>query len=214
MSAKTKTILLTILTVVAGLGPLATDLANLLTNAGQPGVATAVVKIASALVAVAGALKLAYSDTLSSRKVTTILPPPLPLLCLCLLLGGCLSSAPLVPVTSANTDQVSTCQATASAHNGFVVAGMVLGGLDTGLGVAAGADTNTSQKTGFAVGAAAGAAAITTVASLAALYASNFAESNCSSVVGPLPVATPVADAAPPPLDAGAADAFPPGVSK
>ncbi len=148
-----------------------------------------------------------------SSQGRTILPPPLPLLCLCLLLGGCLSSAPLVPVTVANSDQVSMCQATASAHNGFVIAGMVLGGVDTGLGVAAGADMNSMQKTGFAVGAAAGAAAITTIASLAAVYAANFAESNCSSVVGPLPVATPAADAAPPPLDAGG-DAFPPAVQR
>jgi hypothetical protein len=106
-------------------------------------------------------------------------------------LTGCLSSAPLVPVTSANQAQVTSCENTASMHNGVVVGGFVLSGGTAGLaGVAAAEpDSNGSAKTALGVaGAIVGGAAIIDAA-VAELTNSNFQNGQCSSVVGALPTA-------------------------
>ncbi|HEY6462661.1 MAG TPA: hypothetical protein VIY73_20975 [Polyangiaceae bacterium] len=104
-------------------------------------------------------------------------------------LSGCLSSAPLVPVTSANQAQVSACQNTAALHDGIVVGGFVLSGATAGLagGAAAVPDANTKTTLGV-VGAVLGGMAVVDAA-IAELTASNFSNSSCSQVVGPLPTA-------------------------
>jgi hypothetical protein len=102
---------------------------------------------------------------------------------------GCLSSAPIVPVTPANQDQVTTCQGIATEHNAFVVGDMVIGGATTGLGTIAGvlpADQS-SAKSDLAL-VAAGTAAIAAVgAALSGVTAASFSNSQCSNVVGALP---------------------------
>ena len=42
-----------------------------------------------------------------------------------------ISSAAIVPETAANTNQINTCQSTASLHNGFVIGDFALGGAST-----------------------------------------------------------------------------------
>jgi hypothetical protein len=102
---------------------------------------------------------------------------------------GCISSAPLVPETAANAQQIQTCEQTALAHNDVVIGDFTLGGLGAASGAAAAivGGSNTGLSTGLAVGAAVAAALATGGTGLAAFTASNFANSQCSSVVGPLP---------------------------
>jgi len=112
----------------------------------------------------------------------------LALLALGVALAGCISSAPIVPVTSANSAQISSCQGTATLHNDVVIGGFVLGGATSGLATAAAAFTDQNTKTDLAIaGAIAGAVLIADTA-VAGFAASNFANSQCSSVVGALPV--------------------------
>lgn len=131
----------------------------------------------------------------SAKAAAATKIPPLPVLLLLLLLpllllSACLTSSPTVPVTPSNSNQIATCQSTASLHNGVVIGDMVVGGGATGLGAVAAAlpaDQNTT-KTDLAI-AAAGAAAVTTIgAGIAALTASNFANGHCTDVVAPLPM--------------------------
>lgn len=122
------------------------------------------------------------------------------LLLWCLVVGacGCLSSAPLVPVTPANTAQISACETTATDHNALVVGDFALTGGATGLGAIGALESGTQTKTDFAI-AAAGAGAVAIVASsLIALTASSFASNQCSGLVGALPSAPlPAASEAP-----------------
>ena len=111
-------------------------------------------------------------------------------LLLALTLAGCISSAPTVPVTPANSTQISDCQSMATSHNAFTIGGFALGFTGSTLaGVSAGlaqSDPNASKDmaiTATAVSASAAAAAV-----LAAYYGSAVANSNCSDVTGPLPV--------------------------
>jgi hypothetical protein len=108
------------------------------------------------------------------------------------LLSGCISSAPIVPVTPANQNQISVCQADATLHNDVVIGDFVVGGLTSGLaGVSAGLpNTDSSAKTAIAISAAVGGALTITGAAIAGYTASNFSNSNCSSVVGILPSPT------------------------
>ena len=102
---------------------------------------------------------------------------------------ACISSAAIVPVTPANQSQISTCQSTAELHNGVVISGFVLTGSTAGLaGVAAAEpDSNATAKTAISVaGAIVGGIAIADAA-VAAFTNSNFQNSQCSNVVGPLP---------------------------
>ncbi len=104
--------------------------------------------------------------------------------------SACISDGAIVPVTPGNQSQVSTCQNTATEHNGFVLAGIVSGAAATGLGTTSAIvpGSNASLQTGLAIGAA-GAALVTTVAAGGAgLTAASFTNSQCSSVVGPLPL--------------------------
>ena len=122
----------------------------------------------------------------------------IPVLLACVLPAGCLSSAPIVPVTPANTAQISSCESTASQHDGYVIGDFVVGGVSAGLAAAAAAVSDTNTKTGLGVGAAGAAAVGVTLAALAELTASNFANSQCPTVVGSLPTApTPSASSTP-----------------
>lgn len=112
-------------------------------------------------------------------------------------LTACISSAPIVPVTPANSAAVTSCQTTAKDHNGFTIAGMAVG-----LGAAGTASTSAglppSNANGRAISAAiAGGLSLVAggLGGIAAFYASNFADSKCSEVVGSLPEATALADA-------------------
>jgi hypothetical protein len=110
---------------------------------------------------------------------------PLALLASCL--GGCISAVPTVPVTPANSAQVSGCQSIAATHNDLVVAGFVLSGGATGLGAVAALDTNAGARTALAVSAAIVGAATAAATGWTALTSSEFANGQCSAVVGPLP---------------------------
>lgn len=104
-------------------------------------------------------------------------------------LSGCLSSAPLVPVTSVNQAQVTACQNTATLHNGVVIGDFALSA--GAAGVASGAILATDSGTkntlsGVGIGLAGGLAIGTAIAELTA---SNFQNSQCAAVVGPLPTA-------------------------
>lgn len=119
--------------------------------------------------------------------------PPLPVLflvaALALLSAGCLSSAPLVPVTPANQAQIATCQNTATEHNIFVIGDFALSGGTAGVAAAASIAQDQNAKnalsiTGIGLG---GALAIGTA--VAELSASNFTNSRCTDVVGALPTA-------------------------
>jgi hypothetical protein len=105
--------------------------------------------------------------------------------------GGCISSAPIVPVTPANSAQVSACQNIASVHNGIVVGDFVIGGSAIVIPTVAAAlpSTNTTAKTDLAVTSAIVGGVTAIGAGLGAFYATDFANQNCSSVVGVLPPA-------------------------
>lgn len=106
-----------------------------------------------------------------------------------LLLGGCIPSAALVPVTPANADQVRVCKVIAGEHNGFVVGDVIISGLGTtAAGIGAGLSTsNTGLKDGVTTGAAVAGGLAMAGAALVAYTSSAFASSKCSSVVGDLP---------------------------
>ena len=108
---------------------------------------------------------------------------------LLLALAGCLYSAPIVPVTPANQAQVASCQQTAVFHDGDVIVDFGLGGISSALAGSAAAVSDQNTKTDLAVVSASVAALVVVGAAIAELTASNFANSNCSSVVGPLPTA-------------------------
>lgn len=118
-----------------------------------------------------------------------------------LVLTGCISSAAVVPVTTANQSQVQTCQTTASVHNGVVIGDFALSAGTAGVASGAVLATDSNTKTvlsGVGIGLAGGLAIGTAVAELTA---SNFVNSNCSSVVGALPTSpapAPPATAKPP----------------
>jgi hypothetical protein len=99
---------------------------------------------------------------------------------------GCISNAPLGPVTPQNQAQVSSCQGIASLHNGVVIGDFVVGGITSGAAGVAVAVTDSKTKNDLGIVAAvAGAVGIAGTA-IAGFTASDFAGSNCSNVVGPL----------------------------
>lgn len=101
---------------------------------------------------------------------------------------ACISSAPVVPVTPANQAQISSCQSTAAAHNGFVVGDFTVGALGAASGILGAAVTDTGQKTAFSTGAAVASGTAGVLTALAAFAAKNFANSHCTEVVGDLPL--------------------------
>jgi len=128
---------------------------------------------------------------------------------------ACISAAPIVPVTPENSAAIGACQNTATTHNDLVIAGVVVSGSATGL-ASAGAGLTSSNpaasKDVAIVAAALGGVAVVD-AILTGYSTSQFASSNCSTLVGPLPVvpAKPK-DAGAPPSDAGVDAPIVPGV--
>jgi hypothetical protein len=130
------------------------------------------------------------------------IPPPAPpkaplgvvttLLCiLALCLTGCLSSTPIVPVTTANQAQVSQCESTATFHDAVVVGDVSFGIAGGTLAAAAGAvpPSNQGLQLGLGIAGAVAGAVMAGGAGLAELTAANFANQGCPSVVGALPAA-------------------------
>lgn len=102
---------------------------------------------------------------------------------------GCISSAPIVPVTPANAAQVSSCQTTAAWHNGIVVGDFALGGGGAALGGVGAIVTDPNARTGLSIAAAIVSGITMAGAALVGFTSSNFANSHCSDVVGALPLA-------------------------
>jgi hypothetical protein len=101
---------------------------------------------------------------------------------------GCLPP-PTVPVTPANTAQVSGCQTTTGTHNALVVSGFVLGGGTTALGAITALESGTNATKPLAITTAILGAAMTIDSTWAGFEAAAFASGHCSDVVGPLPIA-------------------------
>ena len=109
------------------------------------------------------------------------------------MLSGCISSAPIVPVTPANAAQVSSCESSAAVHNDFVIGGFALGGISAGLGSAGAVVTDSGQQKALAIGAAIAGGLTLIDSAIVGFSAQNFANGNCTAVVGALPV-TPLGD--------------------
>ena len=107
--------------------------------------------------------------------------------------SGCLSSAPVVPVTPANQQQVSSCETTATTHNAFVLGDIVIGGVTTGLAGVSAAVTDNNTKTALAISAAVAAGLTAIGTGGVGLTTVNFEDSKCSDVVGSLPLASKAA---------------------
>lgn len=130
--------------------------------------------------------KLKAAAAGAATKVLFLLVALFALLC-----SGCLSSAPVVPVTPANQAQVTTCENAATLHNGFVIGDFTFTAVGGGAGAAAALVSDPQAKTDLGiVGAIAGAGALAAT-SIVGLSASDFNSNQCTNVVGPLPSAQP-----------------------
>ncbi|MFI5245693.1 MAG: hypothetical protein ACHQQR_10735, partial [Gemmatimonadales bacterium] len=94
-----------------------------------------------------------------------------------LVVPGCLSSAPTVPVTPANSAQVSSCENTATMHNDLLIGDFVLTAGGAGLGTVGALATDTGVKTNLAITAAAVGGAAVLTSALVGLTTSNFQNS-------------------------------------
>lgn len=105
------------------------------------------------------------------------------------LLMGCISSAPIVPVTPENQAQISSCQNTATVHNGIVFGDFIVGGSTAAVaGVAAALpSTDVDAKTALAITAAVLGGLDIAGTAVASMTTANFTNSRCSDVVGALP---------------------------
>jgi hypothetical protein len=107
---------------------------------------------------------------------------------LAVFLAGCIPGTAIVPVTASNSAQVSSCQSSASVHNAFVIGDFAVGGIGATLGSVAAAessDPNTAKALAVAAAVTAGVGVFG--AAVASLAASNFANGQCTTVVGALP---------------------------
>lgn len=108
-----------------------------------------------------------------------------------LALTGCLSSAPLVPVTPQNAAQIAACQATWRAHGWLVIGAAILGPAGAAqTGVSALDGISPGAKTGLEIGSAGTVLAGATLGVVAAYEASSYA-GVCMALTGPLPAAAP-----------------------
>jgi hypothetical protein len=110
------------------------------------------------------------------------------LLPLALLLSGCISAVPVVPATPENQAQISQCQTIAADHNGLVIGDFVLSAGAAGLGAAAAGLTSPQAKTDVGAVTIGVGSVLVIGTALAGFTAADFSSSNCSQVVGPLPV--------------------------
>jgi len=124
-------------------------------------------------------------------KVAAAATSMLAMVVMAVCVSGCLSSAPLVPITPDNTAQISSCENTATLHNGFLIGGFVVTGAAGGLGAAGALASDPQTKTDLAIGGTIAAGAAVLATSLVAMSSSNYASNKCSAVIGPLPVAAP-----------------------
>jgi hypothetical protein len=170
-------------------------LAALFTALGKvpsPGFAAVCQKIASVLGVVAMDVQEISSFIFgSAKKTATKFSSCLALGAILLCASGCISSAPVVPVTAANSAQIAVCQQDAVLHNATMVAGLVLGGADVALPAIAASlpSTAADAKTDLAATAIGTAAAAGVLTAITAVTQSNFSNSQCSQVVGALPAA-------------------------
>ena len=148
--------------VVLGVLPLVQAVLGMLSPSVSPG---ANAKAAGKVVAVLGLLALAGSQS------------------------GCLSSAPIVPVTPANQAQIASCSTDAQLHNAFVLGDIIVGGTTTGIAGASAAFTDTNTKTALAISAAIAAGLTAIGTGGVGLTTMNFEDSKCADVVGSLPIA-------------------------
>jgi hypothetical protein len=103
-------------------------------------------------------------------------------------LGGCLSATPLVPVTPTNAQQISSCSSDANAHNWAVIGGTALAGVAGAEGTIASQVTNASTAKALDWSILIEGVVAAAAASLAGVEASNYAQSQCPSLEGPLPL--------------------------
>lgn len=110
-----------------------------------------------------------------------------PLFLVAVCLTGCLSSAPVVTQTPANAAQIASCENTATMHNDLLIGDFVLTASGAGLGTVGALASDTTTKTDLAIAAAGVGAAAVLTSALVGLTTSNFQNSKCGDVVGPLP---------------------------
>ncbi len=146
MSSNAKAYILLAIAIVCGAGPV---IVNILTQDGFPHAAHAV----SQFVAIVAAVWLAWSKAIEGKK-TTVVPPVACLAMLLAGLSGCLSSAPIVPVTAANQAQIASCQGTAALHNDIVLGDFVFAGAGTALSGVGALVSDSTSKNDAAIGAA------------------------------------------------------------
>jgi hypothetical protein len=125
-------------------------------------------------------------------KTLTTLVMTFAFVLMCAILAGCgsfLSASPTVPVTPANSAQVSSCEATATGHNLGAIGGMTLAGGATVVGVIDSQESNakTQQALGWTAAIIAALAGVDTL--FTTIESANYAQSQCSELLGPLPVA-------------------------
>lgn len=104
---------------------------------------------------------------------------------LSLALVGCLPP-PTVPVTPANSAQVSSCQGIAGLHNDVVLGDLVIGIGGTTVGSVAAIDTNPNDRQALALTGAILAGVAAAGAVVQAYTSQEYAVGDCSSVV-PIP---------------------------
>jgi hypothetical protein len=109
-------------------------------------------------------------------------------LALCITFTGCLSAAPIVPVTPANQAQVQTCQSTASLHNGVVIGDFTIGAGATAIGSIGALVSDSTTKTDLAITTAVLGGLSAVGIAVAGLTAQSFTNDQCGAVVGPLPM--------------------------
>jgi len=105
----------------------------------------------------------------------------------CAGLTGCVSTAPIVPVTPQNAQQIAACTSEGNTHNALLVGDFVLSGSAGTLGAVSAGVSNQNTKTDLAIASAIGAGLTAAATGWTALTISEFTSGNCSSVVGPLP---------------------------
>jgi hypothetical protein len=135
----------------------------------------------------------------SAAKTLTTLVMAFAFILVCASLMGCgtfLSATPTVPVTPANAAQVSSCESTATGHNLGAIGALTLAGGSAVVGVVDSQESSakTQQTLGWVTAGIAALAAVDTM--FTSIESANYAQSQCSSLLGPLPVATPQKPAA------------------
>lgn len=120
-------------------------------------------------------------------KVPPVVMSALMLFALAVLLSGCLSNTPIVPVTPANQQAISDCRTDSNVHNSAAIGGAIATAAGTGLGVAAGVDPDPKAKNALAYSAAGTAALVAIAGGLVLEENQLYQAGGCSQLMGPLP---------------------------